>query len=307
MFRSRLLLALALGYTSAAAANGFDYVLWQNSPKWANSLMKWYYNPSGQPSTVSTDSMLALIQADMAKWSNACGIRFEYQGITTAAPTFNDGLNVIGWSNAQGYDGYTQYWYRGAYFSDVDVRLDPARLTATSQIDAIVTHELGHAVGLDHSNVGTAIMYANPYHSYDYQRTLRADDIAGCQALYGAATVSTSTPYAFDSTASGPVNALTLSARLVIASADRNADGAIYVAARLGDNWFFHNGSQWMQWAGGSIPTYFSGALTDRTIPLGDGIDATPLTGGQIIVGYGRNEAEMLANQRYQTIYTFSR
>lgn len=295
--------ALILG-GPVAHANRFDYLLWPSSPKWDGALMKWHYNPSGQPASVSTEAMLALIQTDMAKWSGSCGIRFEYQGTTSAAPTLNDGINVIGWSSANGYDGYTQYWYRGAYFSDVDIRLDPSRLTATTQIEGIVDHELGHAIGLDHSDEAAAIMYATPYHSYDYQRTLRADDIAGCQALYGAAA---STPYSFAAIASGPLNALTLSARITIASADRNVDGYIYIAALLGDTWFFLDGSRWVPWRGGAIPAYFSGALTDRTVLLADAIDATPLAGGQIIVGYGRSEAETLASQRYATIHVFSR
>ncbi len=46
----------------------------------------------------------------------------------------------------------------------------------------VATHEIGHALGLGHSEVEGALMYA------DYQgiNTLQADDIAGIQFLYGA-------------------------------------------------------------------------------------------------------------------------
>ena len=46
----------------------------------------------------------------------------------------------------------------------------------------VATHEIGHALGLGHSEVAGALMYA------DYQgiNTLQADDIAGIQYLYGA-------------------------------------------------------------------------------------------------------------------------
>ncbi len=70
-------------------------------------------------------------------------------------------------------------------FSDVDIRLDPAQLNAVSQLRGLVNHELGHAIGLDHSDVSSAIMFANPYNTYEYQQTLNSDDIAGCVALYG--------------------------------------------------------------------------------------------------------------------------
>ncbi len=303
-----LVAALALGFSAAAHANSFDYVLWQNSPKWSGAVMKWHYNPANQPAAVTTDSMVSLIQGNMAKWSSECGIRFEYQGTTSAPPTLNDQVNVIGWSSANGYDGFTQYWYRGAYYSDVDIRLDPTRLTATNTIDAILNHELGHAVGLDHSDEAAAIMFANPYHSYEYQRTLRADDMEGCQALYGkAAVAATSTPHSFSMNASGPNSALNLNARITIASADRNTTGNIYLAAHIGNAWLVNNGSAWVSWNGGALPVYFSGTLSDRDIVVASALDGTALAGGQIIVGYGKNDADMLSNQRYSTIYTFSR
>ena len=48
-------------------------------------------------------------------------------------------------------------------------------VTALWQLDGLLTHELGHAIGLAHSDVATAIMFANPYHSYQYNETLKSD------------------------------------------------------------------------------------------------------------------------------------
>lgn len=164
------------------------YVLWDRQPTWAGNLMRWSYNPANQPGWIDTGTMLQLLNAAMAKWQAVCNIRFEYLGTTATPPTQKDGQNVIGWDWADGYDGYTQYWWAGAtvQFSDVDMRLDPSRLSAPAQLRGLLNHELGHAIGLDHSDVSSAIMYANPYHSYAYQETLDSDDIAGCVALYGA-------------------------------------------------------------------------------------------------------------------------
>lgn len=46
----------------------------------------------------------------------------------------------------------------------------------------VLTHELGHALGLDHSDVPDSLM--NPYYTEDFMGP-QADDIAGMQYIYG--------------------------------------------------------------------------------------------------------------------------
>jgi uncharacterized protein YraI len=48
-------------------------------------------------------------------------------------------------------------------------------------LKTVALHELGHSLGIDHSQDSTAIMW----HEYDGPRGLNADDIAAVQALYG--------------------------------------------------------------------------------------------------------------------------
>ncbi|KAL3319464.1 hypothetical protein Ciccas_001874 [Cichlidogyrus casuarinus] len=51
---------------------------------------------------------------------------------------------------------------------------------------SVATHELGHSMGLGHSEVSTAIMF--PYYLSTWKRVqLDDDDIRGMQKLYGAA------------------------------------------------------------------------------------------------------------------------
>ena len=45
----------------------------------------------------------------------------------------------------------------------------------------IATHEFGHSLGLNHSNLPTAVMY--PYHTYSSDFKLDKDDIEGIQVL----------------------------------------------------------------------------------------------------------------------------
>ena len=53
----------------------------------------------------------------------------------------------------------------------------------------VAVHELGHSIGLDHSNVKGAIMYPyyQGYMGKDFDLT--PDDILGAQALYGRVAI----------------------------------------------------------------------------------------------------------------------
>lgn len=198
--------AMAQDYSRSAlpTENGFSYVLGSGQERWQYGRIDWYYNPANQPSGLSTDDVVALIKTAAAKWAGMCNLSFNYMGTTAYAPnidsTWNtiDRVNVIGWGllfdtpteKRSQYDGYTKWWYAsGGLMADADIVLNSARswTQANKQsLEALITHELGHLLGLNHSNVSESIMFANPYHSYGYQRTLRGDDAQACAALYSA-------------------------------------------------------------------------------------------------------------------------
>ena len=101
-------------------------------------------------------------------------------------------INVIGWDSfpfsLRDAAGVT-YWTSSRStlaIVDADIFLNTQETWTLRDVDAVMTHEFGHLIGLDHSNVKTAIMIADPYNSFEYQRTLRDDDVAGCTKLYGA-------------------------------------------------------------------------------------------------------------------------
>lgn len=65
----------------------------------------------------------------------------------------------------------------------------PAQGSCSSEIylDSVVTHEVGHVIGLAHSNVSSALMY--PSVSYCNDKMLSSDDISGRNALYNCTLV----------------------------------------------------------------------------------------------------------------------
>ena len=116
-----------------------------------------------------------------------CNLTFTYLGTTSAVPNVRstsdtiDQTNVVGWglltAEMAGYGAYTKWWYNGSHFLiDADVVINTAYNWTLQNVESIMTHELGHFIGLNHSNVQASVMFANPYNSYSYQRTLRGDD-----------------------------------------------------------------------------------------------------------------------------------
>ena len=79
--------------------------------------------------------------------------------------------------------------WRIRFYSDAAVWHDgpdaPPPGNTHKDIQGIATHELGHALGLDHSNVPDATMLGAVIGSGVTMRSLAADDEAGVQALYG--------------------------------------------------------------------------------------------------------------------------
>lgn len=172
---------------------------------WPSRTTSWAYNASGKPSWLSneTPSMLASANA----WNNAGGAVWSFTGggstsAGTGACGDSSGLddkNTVGWA-AQSSNtlAVTCSWYSTSatpYTAiEFDMEIDPDWNWTTSntgvQIDlqSVITHEFGHALGLNHSQSGQCpgpVMCAT-YSDGTLNRTLTADDLAGIIALYGA-------------------------------------------------------------------------------------------------------------------------
>ena len=193
--------------------------------KWTAGLAGWAYNSAGEPAGVA-GSALPAISAAAQTW-NTTGANFKFiGGVSTTANTGacggggTDGHNTIGWSAQTGNVlAVTCSWYGGtpvggfSAASEFDMQISPTWQWTTStsgvQVDlqSVVTHELGHALGLQHPDNGHGItvnpgphpedvMYST-YTAGSIKRSLSADDLAGELAIYPAAgggSLPTATP-----------------------------------------------------------------------------------------------------------------
>lgn len=169
--------------------DNYSYIT-STTVKWPTKVIKWWYNPSGQPANFSTNVIVEGMQASAKRWSDVCGVRFEYQGLanSTANLTKCDGNTVVGWGALSGaVIGRTQVCFRGSSFNEFDLVLDnelPLQINSSDMMAKTAVHELGHAFGLGHTNISPAVMTSVLTTGFPVN-----DDVQGCQSLYGVAEV----------------------------------------------------------------------------------------------------------------------
>jgi hypothetical protein len=192
--------------------------LFSPAAHWVGPL-HWKYNHANAPAALAGDKagVIAQIQKSFDKWSSQCGITYVYEGETTAAPNDSapDGQSVVGWGTIDPSLGaWTYAWYsqegNQRVIYEADVTLSVTNIASMSDLDRLMTHEWGHALGLDHSNTEQAIMAGPPLTQYNQLVAPQADDLRGCRCLYGlpsgvAAPYACNLPNAIDfgSTAAG--------------------------------------------------------------------------------------------------------
>ncbi len=193
---------------SVAHAYAFIYSYEGNYLRWDSSDIPVDYKISNWWLPDATEPVGA-IYAGFNTWQNVstATCSFNYQGTTTdVLPAEVDGVNMVAWDadafvGGKEYDsiGVTCVWYEldPYHIVEADIALNVGLQWTTTggankyDIQGVVTHEVGHLLGLAHSEVLTATMIAGPtfYETHTVGdeaslRTLDPDDIAGISVLY---------------------------------------------------------------------------------------------------------------------------
>jgi hypothetical protein len=196
--------------TATQPAPKYTY-LFSPTARWAGPL-RWKYNHANAPQSLAADkaAVIAQLQKSFDKWSSQCGITYVYEGETATPPnnlvndpTYGpqpDAQSVVGWGTIDPSLGawtYAWYYVNGGQrvIFDADVTLSTTNIVSLTDLDRLVTHEWGHALGLDHSNTESAIMAGPPSTHYNQLVTPQADDVRGCRCQYGLPS-GVSAPYA---------------------------------------------------------------------------------------------------------------
>jgi hypothetical protein len=154
---------------------------------WRDASTSWRHNLALQGGGKAT-----ALQSAMASWTGVAGAshRLNYSG-TTGAGFVTDGQNTLLWANGNGCVGNclaltALVLQAGQVIVESDVTFNNAVTWTTDGTDfdteSVAAHELGHALGIHHTDVATApTPTMNAFYFGPDGRTLSPDDIAALQ------------------------------------------------------------------------------------------------------------------------------
>lgn len=165
----------------------------------------WIYqlNPSSVPSSVGGSNLPTIAANGFADWAAASGdkVTFTKGANTSVARQAYDGRNIIAWGRTSGFAlgvTYIRYYASTGLAVDVDTIMNKKFAwkwsnsntcadSAAYDAENILTHELGHWLGLNDEYAATYVdntMYGYGGKGEVKKNTLTSGDAAGTTAIY---------------------------------------------------------------------------------------------------------------------------
>jgi MYXO-CTERM domain-containing protein len=203
-----VLLTLATLSGTSALAYVHQRTALQHPLRWADTLVHFVVQSEGAPG-ISDGSDRTAVRTAFSAWDSSENF---LQLAEDSDPTQrdrtdwrSDDVHLVTWdsTNESGFFGSgsglvaatpVEFDPATGAILDADVILDGTRPWSTTleagkfDVQAVVTHEVGHFLGLDHSAVHRATMNPAVKEGQTWQRSLESDDRAGATALYGVHT-----------------------------------------------------------------------------------------------------------------------
>jgi hypothetical protein len=158
---------------------GVEMAIWKACVEWGSTLHGDGSGDSEQPNGLGSGGA----NFDMSWQGNS--VHIGNPGDNVHSQLDGDGGGVFAYCETPIVNGWRIRYYQSPWtWEDGPDSLPSGR----TDIQGIATHEYGHALGLAHSGVGGATMFAGTSESGSINlRTIAADDIAGVQGVYGVA------------------------------------------------------------------------------------------------------------------------
>lgn len=258
----------------------------------AGGIVHWRYDDTNRSASIapSAASAISTIQTAMNSWSSVCNVSFFYDGTSTAGPSrappssASDGVNVIGWRSLgapppgggtapTGVTGVAAAGPTGGPFtlveSDIALNFDYDPIFAQTAL-----HEIGHMLGIDHSDINNVVMSGPPTSTYGNTATLQQDDINACVALYGAPGSANTVTISGNVNNGAALAGVSFCARpaAAVSCSPSNASGNYSCTVPIGWAGVLHSPTV----AGNRIPPQYFSSVTANTIRNVPALPGTP-------------------------------